>query len=70
MEDRRNIRLMLKRKKIRNRSEYNFVMDRIMLAEQSGEITPKEAQLLSQLIGEFEQQSENDLDRNGEARTE
>ncbi|MNR22280.1 hypothetical protein D3C85_1392240 [compost metagenome] len=45
---------VLKRGKINNRIEYEYVIDIIVPAEQENRITNEEAKLLSQMIGLFE----------------
>ncbi len=48
------IKLVLKRNKIKNRNEYNSIIDTIVVAEQIGRITTKQKEILSKLIGQFE----------------
>ena len=45
---------VLKRKRIKDIHEYNTVVDRIVIAEQLGQISQEEAKELSELIGKFE----------------
>ena len=48
------IKLVLKRNKIKNRNEYNAIIDTIVVAEQIGRITTEQKEILSELIGQFE----------------
>jgi len=48
------IKLVLKRNKIKNRNEYNTIIDTIVVAEQIGRITTEQKETLSKLIGQFE----------------
>jgi hypothetical protein len=45
---------VLKRGKINNRIEYEYIIDIIVPAEQENRITSKEVKLLSEMIGAFE----------------
>ena len=48
------IKLVLKRNKIKNRNEYNNIIDTIVVAEQTGRITTVQKEILSKLISQFE----------------
>lgn len=49
------IQKVLKRKRIKDIHEYNVIVDRLVVAQQLEQINQSEAQLLSRLIGEFEE---------------
>lgn len=46
---------ILKRKKIRNDIEYDYVIDTIVPLEQEGVLTKEDVELLNQMIGQYEQ---------------
>lgn len=50
------IELVIKRNKIKNKNEYNTIIDTIVVAEQIGRITTEQREILSELIGQFEKQ--------------
>ncbi len=53
--ERRNIiEKVLKRNKIKNIAEFEFINDTIVVAEQTGHITESQSKQLNQLMGEFE----------------
>lgn len=48
---------VLRRGKIKNRSEYHVVVDQLVVGQQTGQITAEQAQQLSLYLGEFESKS-------------